>query len=151
MEDEQFEQIFELKRTLNSLEHMIYVSCKFTRTTEMIYTVIKHLVEAYDIFFIKGYDYILGSEDTEKVPFFTKIQLLAKNFEERGITVDLSDYKLLKQILLSEYESIGQYRKNLSLIAYLDDGEIVITLQKLIEFYKNLKLVYETLNPEKIY
>ena len=46
MDEEKYSQIFELKTTLNSIEHMVYVSCKFTRTTEMIYETIKHIVKA---------------------------------------------------------------------------------------------------------
>ena len=34
--EEYVENLIELKRHLNSIEHMIYVSCKFTRTTEML-------------------------------------------------------------------------------------------------------------------
>lgn len=150
MELDSIELLTELRRKLSSIEHMVYVSCKITKNTEMLHTGVKALLEGYELFFEKGYSYIIGDSSTH-ISFLEKIKILSENFEVRGITVDLSDYTLLKRILISDYEAIGEYRKNLSLIVYIDDNEIILNLKKLTEFYKNLSSIYETLNPEKIY
>ena len=152
MENEKYELLFDLKRTLNSVEHKIMVSCRFTRTTEMIFETVKSLVEAYEKFFELGFTYFLGDEkhlSLNNVSFIDKMRLLSNYFEEKKIFIDLSDYKLLKRILISDYESIGQYRKNLSMVVQLEDEEVIITVSKLVEFYKNLENIYETLNPDR--
>ena len=154
MNENKYNIIVDLKRVLNSVEHMIYVSCKFTRTCEMLYSAIGALAQAYEKFFELGFEYFLTEAELEKyqdIPFLEKMRILSQYFKHNGIHIDLGDYKLLKQLLLNEYESVGEYRKNLAIVFYLDDGEMQINLLKLTEFYKNLKEVFEVFNPQKIF
>ena len=112
--EEIVENIMGLKRHLNTVEHMIYVSCKFTRTTEMIRKVMETIVSGYEQFFAVAYDLYVGESVQGNVQH--KIQMLNEAMANRGISVDLSDYFLLKRILISDYDSVGMYRKNLSIL-----------------------------------
>lgn len=144
--EEIYEDVISLKRHLNTIEHMIYVSCKFTRTTEMLKSVMESIVVGYEKFFIVAYELFVG-EDVQGANVHHKIQMLNESMANRGISIDLSDYFLLKRLLLSDTDSIGQYRKNLTLIAYIDGEEYSINVVKLLEFYENLKLAYSALKP----
>ena len=151
LETEKYEEIISLKRTLHSVEHLVYVSSRFTRTTEMIENILKYLSKAYEEFFKIGFTYVYGiSEDNQNLSLKQKMDLLENYFKKEGVLVDFSDYTLIKQILLSQCESMGQYRKNLCLVAYLDDIQITVDHKKLIEFYKNLSDIYELLYPKRI-
>lgn len=136
--EETLELLRELRRHLNSIEHMIYVSCKFTRTTEMLRKVMETIVGTYEYFFAVAYQVLVDSEIAYG-SVHDKIQILNDSLSERGIHVDLSDYFLLKRLLLSEFDSIGEYRKNLCMVSYIDGEEYVINMNKLLEFYENLK------------
>ena len=144
--EELLENIVNFKRHLNTIEHMIYVSCKFTRTTEMIKKVMETIVVGYEQFFAIAYDLYVGESTQGNVHH--KIQMLNEAMANRGISVDLSDYFLIKRILISDYDSVGMYRKNLSMISYIDGEEYVINLSKLLDFYENLKLISSALKPE---
>ena len=136
--EEIVENIVNFKRHLNTIEHMIYVSCKFTRTTEMIRKVMETIVAGYEQFFAIAYDLYVG-DSAAATNVHHKIQMLNEAMANRGISVDLSDYFLIKRILISDYDSVGMYRKNLSMISYIDGEEYVINLSKLLDFYENLK------------
>ena len=144
--EEIVENIVNVKRHLNTIEHMIYVSCKFTRTTEMIRKVMETIVFGYEQFFAVAYDLFVGESAFGNVQH--KIQILNETLANRGISIDLSDYFLLKRILISDYDSVGMYRKNLSLISYIDGEEYVINLTKLLDFYENLKTAIDVLKIE---
>ena len=146
MMEELLGNIIDLKRHLNTIEHMIYVSCKFTRTTEMLKTVMETIVVGYEEFFNLSFKIYVSDTNIDGA-LYHKIQLLNDALSERGIVIDLSDYFLLKKLLISDFESVGQYRKNLSMISYIDGQEYVITRVKLLEFYENLKLAFATLKP----
>lgn len=138
--EETVELLRELRRHLNSIEHMIYVSCKFTRTTEMLRKVMDTIVNTYEYFFGVAYELLVDAkQDAYTSNVHDKIQLLNEALGSRGIHVDLSDYFLLKRLLLSEFDSIGEYRKNLCMVSYIDGEEYVINMSKLLEFYDNLK------------
>jgi hypothetical protein len=138
MDELTINNIRDLKRHLNSIEHMIYVSCKFTRTTEMLRRVMETMVSGYEQFFGVTYQIFVQEED-RPTTVHDKIQILKDGFLSRGISIDLSDYFLLKRLLLSEFECIGEYRKNLCMVSYIDGEEYIINIVKLLDFYTNLK------------
>ncbi len=138
--EESIEHIRELKRHLNSIEHMIYVSCKFTRTTEMLRRVMETIVSGYEQFFSLAYTMLIDSETYMANSIHDKINLLRQDLTNKGINVDLSDYFLLKRLLISDFDCIGEYRKNLCMVSYLDGEEYVINMSKLLEFYETLKM-----------
>lgn len=136
--EEVYGEVRLLQRDLNTLEHMIYVSCKFTKTTEMLQKVMEQMVTTYEHFFGIAYQVLLNEDSTiSDMP--NKIQFLSQVIVERGIVADLSEYYLLKKLLISDYETVGEYRRNLSIIAFLDGEEYVITIPKLLDFYENIK------------
>lgn len=130
----------DLKRHLNSIEHMIYVSCKFTRTTEMLKKVMETVVYGYEQFFGVAYEMFSEGGDCDHT-VHDKIQILKDGFLSKGASLDLSDYFLLKRLLMSDFEGIGEYRKNLCMVSYIDGEEYVINMAKLLDFYANLKQV----------
>ena len=138
--EETIEHLRTLQRHLNSIEHMIYVSCKFTRTTEMLRKVMECIISGYEKFFTVAYNMIIGEDEMHIKTVHDKINLLSESLSRRGINVDLSDYFLLKRLLISDFDCIGEYRKNLCMVSYMDGNEYVINMNKLLNFYENLKI-----------
>lgn len=131
-----------IQRDLNTIEHMLYVSCKFTRTTEMLRKVMETIVSTYENFFSIAYEVLVPKDHYTANTVHDKIQLLNEMMIAKGVAVDLSDYFILKRLLISDYDSIGEYRKNLCMVSYLDGEEYILNLAKLLEFFENLKLAY---------
>ena len=148
MDELQTENIRDLDRQLKTIEHMIYVSCKFTKTSEMIRRVMESIVQGYEIFFSTAQK-IFFNQNPRIINLQEKIQILTESFMQRGIYVNLSEYFLLKRLLLSDFESVGEYRKNLCLLVYLDGEEYEITIAKLLDFYQSLKNVYTIFLPSE--
>lgn len=145
--DDTIEYLIQLKRHLNSIEHMIYVSCKFTRTTEMLRKVMETIVVGYEQFFSVAYHMLVKEEGLDQFStIHHKIQILNETLLNRGINVDLSEYFLLKKLLMSEFECIGEYRKNLCMVSYVDGEEFIINMNKLLDFYNSLKNACASLN-----
>ena len=138
--EEVYELLRDLRRQMNSIEHMLYVSSKYTRTTEMLEKIMENLVSGYEQFFAVAYEVLVGPQGEVAQTVQDKIQLLNEALLVRGISVDLSDYFLLKRLLLSEFDCMGEYRKNLCMVSYIDGEEYVINMNKLHEFYEGLKL-----------
>ena len=144
--EETVEQLIGLRRHLNSIEHMIYVSCKFTRTTEMLRKVMETIVVGYEGFFSVAYATFVDQDEFKDSPVTHKVTILSDSLASRGINIDLSDYFLLKRLLMSEFDSIGEYRKNLCMVSYIEGEEYVINMSKLLDFYDNLKLACSSLS-----
>ena len=136
--EEVYDKVRILQRDLNTLEHMIYVSCKFTRTTEMLRKVMEQMVSTYENFFGIAYQVLLNEQSLSE-DVSDKIHILTQILVERGVVTDLSEYFLLKRLLMSEFECMGEYRRNLSLVAFIDGEEYLINVPKLLDFYENIK------------
>lgn len=146
--EERIDNLWELKRNINAVEHMIYVSCKYTKTTEMIRKVMETIVSTYEKFFTVAYSMLVEEEGDDLAmsgmpSIHHKIERLNEVLASRGVYVDLSDYFLLKKLLMAEFDCVGEYRKNLCMVAYIDGEEYSINISKLLEFYNNLKYVYD--------
>ena len=100
--EEVYDRVRILQRDLNTLEHMIYVSCKFTRTTEMLRKVMEQMVSTYENFFGIAYQVLLD-EQSLNGDISDRIHMLTQILVDRGVVADLSEYFLsfLSFVLLS--------------------------------------------------
>ena len=104
------------------------------------------IVVGYEQFFGVAYDILVGDKDYLANNVHDKIRLLSESLANRGVSVDLSDYFLLKRLLISEFDCVGEYRKNLCMVSYIDGEEYSINMSKLLDFYGNLKSAFDGLN-----
>ena len=137
--EETYEILRELKRHLHSIEHQLFVSSKYTRTTEMLRKIMESIITGYEQFFAVAFEVLVGENGSYVHNVHDKIQLLNEALFVRGVSVDLSEYFLLKRLLMSDFDCIGEYRKNLCMVSYIDGEEYLINMQKLHEFYASLK------------
>lgn len=145
---DEVQKIIEMKRHLNAVEHMLYVSCKFTKTTEMLRKAMQSIITAYEKFFDVAYDVLIGEQDLA-FTVFDRIELLKDALFQRGVTLEFQDYFLLKRLMISDFDTVGEYRKNLAIISYIDGEEYKITIAKLLEFYDTLKFAVNSLKKDQ--
>ena len=116
----------ELKRT----DHLIYVTLKYTRTTDVIKNIIKRLISAFDFAVSEALEKLkVKASENARVRVKQLIEK-KKDFKE-----DLDLYYLLKKIDVAPYISKEEYRKNVALI--VEDLEIDIV--KLKEFFEQTR------------
>lgn len=116
----------ELKRT----DHLIYVTLKYTRTTDVIKNIIKRLISAFDFAVLEALGK-LKIKPSENARVRVK-QLLEK---KKDFKEDLDLYYKLKMIDSSPYISKEEYRKNVALIV----EDLEIDINKLKEFFEKTR------------
>lgn len=113
----------------------------------MLRKVMETIVIGYEQFFSVAYKMLVEEIDREQFTSVShKITHLSQVLGSRGIDVDMSDYFLLKKLLMSDFDSIGEYRKNLCMVSYIDEEEYIINMTKLLDFYNSLKIACSGLN-----
>ncbi len=136
------DQLEEAYEELKRVDHLIYVSLKYTRTTDVLKNVIDRMIATSECMMNAIAEH---AKQTGKVKTFP-IQPMMKCKELKrlyGTEQELNDflemYILLKTLSKAEYNSINEYRRHVTLIAQLDEGEYHVHIDKVTEFYKNLK------------
>ncbi len=136
MDFEEFEE--SAQEELKRADHLIYVTLKYTRTTEVIKNTIKRLIGAYDFVVLEALNY-LKVKDISDVPRRRIIQLreyIPKLKKERDF------YLLLKEIDSAPYKSYEEYRKNVTLLtkpSNVNVEKLKEYFEKTIEYVKNIE------------
>ena len=140
---EKLEEAFE---ELKRVDHLIYVSLKYTRTTDVLKNVIDRMITTVECMMnaVGEHAKSTGKTRTLAIQPMMKCKELKRLYPDDKILNEFFDfYILLKTLSKAEYNSINEYRRHVTLIAQLDEGEYHVHIDKLTEFYKKLKNYFD--------
>ncbi len=147
------EYLFEAKEELKRIEHIIYVSLKYTRTVDVIIGALNRMVSAYDLI-IEAY--------LEKAKLEGKIENLPKSPALRATKLAeiykldetmlryLNFYSFLKTILKNPQNKREEYRRHVTLIVGLESSTAEISIDTLTNCEKFIHSFYEHARDELI-
>lgn len=140
------ETIRKAKEELKRVDHLIYVSLKYTRTVDVIHNVIERLISSYD--FISDTLLLKAKEEGKieelpKVPMIKCEELLKIYDGDERITAAIKNYLLMRQISRSEYERENEYRRHVAMIVTIQGEELKISIDKVTEYYKEASELIE--------
>ena len=151
---ESFEEaVQELKR----VDHLFWVSLKYTRTVDVIKHVIDRLINCIGFGLEALLKYAKEKKLITNIPTNAGLRcdLLKKTFPDNLELVDyINFYILLRKLSKAEYAKREEFRRHVTMIATIDKGEIVeVSIDVLKEYYEKtrifLTLVKKIINEEK--
>lgn len=139
------EYLFEAREELKRLEHIIYVSLKYTRTVDVIIGALNRLINVNDLiiegFFIKG-----QGEDSQlvmpKSPALRATRLQEMFPEDKDLQKYLEFYAFLKTVLKSPYLKREEFRRHVTLIVNLEKCTAEIDIDNLTSCEKFVHRFY---------
>ena len=124
----------ELKR----VDHLFYVSLKYTRTADMMRHTIERLINAFSF----GVESLLKHAKEEKkideIPAnpVMRCKLLLKNFTDEELTNYVDLYSKLRKIIKADYSKREEYRRHVTMASVMENGEIVeVNIDVLKDYY----------------
>lgn len=149
---ESFEDaVEEIKR----VEHLFYVSLKYTRTVDVIRSLIERLISTFDCGILCLLKYAKEKKRIKDIPPspIARCQLLEKTLEDIGIKKYLDLYLLLRKLMRMPYTKREEYRRHVTMISELEDRKLEVNIDILKEYYDTtmdfLKLVKDTIRLKK--
>lgn len=132
-----------LKSELKRADHLLYVSLKYTRTVDVIRSVVERLTNAFD----QGTTLLLEKVKKRKkkliipVAPVKKCELVLELYPEQESLKEFCElYALLREILKSKYTKREEYRRHVTMIAELEPGKTIdIDIDKLVEYFAKIK------------
>lgn len=144
------EYLREATEELKRVDHLIYVSLKYTRTVDVIRNVINRLVMCFDSV-ING----MLKEAEEQGKLFempvspkVKCQELLKLSPKQSLKDMVDFYLLMRMLLRCEYDKEVEYRRHVAMIAHLSDGDLKVDIDKVTEFYKTAQILIGNIEAE---
>ena len=143
----------ELKR----VDHLFWVSLKYTRTVDVLKHVIDRIISCMGYGFESVLKYAGDKKLITHIPDNEglRCELLRKTFPENAEIIEyVNFYVLLRKLSKAEYLKKEEFRRHVTMIATIDKGEVVeISIDVLKEYYEKTKkfitLVKRTINEEK--
>jgi len=141
---ESFENaVEELKR----VDHLVYVSLKYTRTVDVLKSAIDRMIAFFDNV-IEGL-LIQAKEKKviDKIPQMPvlRAELLRKVYpNEREILNAVALYLNLRKLAKARYDKREEYRRHVTMIAYLEDGNMQeVQIDDMMNYYEHIKGFFE--------
>jgi hypothetical protein len=129
--------IEELKR----VDHLIYVSLKYTRTVDVIRSVVNRLIDCYSAV-IEGFIAKLEREnkisENPTAPML-KVKIIKDHYNNPSLNEYLDFYVFLRQLYNAEYKSSGEFRKNVTMTSDVNGKVFEIKIDIVTEYYKKTK------------
>ncbi len=126
--------LLEAREELKRLEHIIYVSLKYTRTVDVIINALQRLLSTYD-WIIEAYlekAKIEGLiESLPKSPALRKTHLEQMYPDNKELQKYLAFYTFLKRILNAPHAKREEYRRHVALVVEMDNTNIELNIDNL--------------------
>lgn len=138
MEDDYLENA---KEELKRVDHLIYVSLKYTRTCDVFKNIIERLISAIEF----GIDAILQRLEEEKKIFEAPTQPGAKcnavkdHVRDEKILQMIEFYLLLRQMKRADFSREREYRRHVTMTMVIEGKSTEVNIDSITQFYKDAK------------
>lgn len=149
--DEEVSYFEKAEDELKRVDHLIYVSLKYTRTVDVIKNTIMRMIACFN----EVMDGLLKIAEDEEKLFKVPASPGAKVNEIKKLYADNEDimemltfYGFLRKVHNSEFEAVREFRRHVTMIAKMQDGTIEeINIDVITEFYDNSKKILTKIKP----
>ena len=124
----------ELKR----VDHLFYVSLKYTRTADMMRHMVERLINAFSFGVDSLFKYAKENKKINEMPLnpVMKAKLLEKLFPDENLKAQMELYLKLRKIIRAEYSKREEFRRHVTMTCVIEGGEIAeINIDVLKEDY----------------
>ena len=142
------------KEQLKRVEHLVYVTLKYTRTVDVLINVLLRMIEAYDalinaFLMIQGVD----NNDLSKIPVLEKVKKIEEKNDDPQVKENMGIYVLIRKIVKSKnIEKHHEYRRPVALTTIVQEQEVKVDIDLVTYYYAVLMSFYkliETFNKTK--
>jgi hypothetical protein len=131
----------ELKR----VDHQVYVSLKYTRTSDVLRNIIARMIDAYT-FLIDTLIKLAKEEhrimDMPSRPI-EKASLVKKLYDDEIVRQNADLFLLLREILNAEYRSECEFRRHVAVITIIRGKEEIVNIDNITAYYHMQKEFYK--------
>ncbi|MAG73935.1 hypothetical protein CL620_06480 [archaeon] len=132
--DNENDYLLDAREELKRLEHIIFVSLKYTRTVDVIINALNRMVSTFD-YVVEGFLHKALEEGTiesiPKSPALRARRVAEMHADDLQLQKYLTYYRFLKEILKLPHEKREEYRRHVTYIVALENSTAEIKIDNL--------------------
>ncbi|MBI4449273.1 hypothetical protein HY641_04585 [Candidatus Woesearchaeota archaeon] len=135
------ESLEDAKEEFKRADHLMYVSLKYTRTVDVIKSIVERLMNTYDF----GMEVLLHLKNVSNIPKIPKLRVEAVKKEyashEHGDVIKnyLNLYLLLRVIDKANFDRSLEFRRHVTMTAHLEDKDVEISIDIIEDYFTRVK------------
>jgi hypothetical protein len=146
--------LFRAKKEMVRVDHLIFVSLKYSRTVDVIKSVIKRLISTFDLGMLAALETKYTGDKLKDVLHGPKTMrdAMCKDFPN---TLDFMDfYRFLRELDKAKVKArLNEFRRHVTLVAMADGKEQNVKIETVEEYYEKakefLEVIHEITTKEK--
>jgi hypothetical protein len=130
------------RQELKRVDHLFYVSLKYTRTADMIRHMIERLISTFSFGIDSLLEFAKAQKKINELPGnpIMRSQLVMSTFQSDDMSKYMALYLKLRKIMLAEYSKREEYRRHVTMTSVIDNGEVIeVDIDTLKEYYDTAK------------
>lgn len=136
------ESLRDAREELKRADHLFHVTLKYTRTVDVLKSVIERLINAFNFSMdaLILHAQLKGKTDTlPKIPL-VKADLIKKIYKDEKNICDFQNFfVLLRKIDKAQFGKDKEYRRHVTMTAKIEDGEAEITIDIIGDYFRKTK------------
>lgn len=139
------ESLENAKEELKRIDHLIYVTLKYTRTVDVLRSVIERMINSYQFLIdsLTEKAISIGIDEEGLTNPISKANFVLKNYDSKIIKDNINQYLLFRKLRRVEYKKESEFRRHVTMIAKVDEKEIRVDIDSITEDFHKLKKVLE--------
>ena len=127
----------ELKRA----DHLLFVTLKYTRSCDIIKSIINRLIGAFDLAIIDALISLKKKKKIQKIPLtpISRAEILKDSYKKIDMLDYLNFYFLLRFIYKAEYTKREEFKRHVTLTVMQDDEAVEVDIDKMYIYYEKTK------------
>jgi len=136
------ESLINAKQEVNRADHLFHVTLKYTRTVDVLKSVIERLINAFNFTMdaLLYYAQLKGKiTAVPKIPL-VKAETIKKIYKDDKNVCDFQNFFiLLRKIDKAQFNKDREYRRHVTMTAKVDEGEAEITIDIIGDYFRKTK------------
>lgn len=139
------EELDHSREELKRVDHLIYVSLKYTRTCDVFKNIIARIIDAVDFSLTAILKKLQQEGKVESIPKQAKLKCNEiKKLTQDPYVLDLIDfYLMLREIDRADFSREKEYRRHVTMVCKIEGTDVVINIDVITEYYKKVKELLE--------
>jgi len=125
-------------KELKRVDHLYYVSLKYTRTADMMKHVIERLINVFSCCIESLLKQAKEEKKIDEIPsnLGLRAKLVIDTFQDEEINRYIHLYSRLRKIIRASYTKREEFRRHVTMTATIDNGEVVeVNIDILKDYY----------------
>jgi hypothetical protein len=129
------------REELKRIDHLIYVTLKYTRTVDVLLSVIERMINSYEFTIDALLKHALEEKLITNIPEIplAKAEIAHKLYDSKKIREHMEKYLLLRKLRRASHEKSNEFRRHVTMTAVIDKKVVEVNIDNITEDFHELK------------